>query len=153
MKLFLFFPSAPREYKINEIHKQLPHFLWLRAKLDPIKAANLTQICIVAFFFSAEPHPHRYWAPFFLHCICQIKPNEGSSIFSTLLSFLVPAFVLWLQVSYIIHEDWETYPVLAILAVIPLKEAIFKSWIGHRWRQGEFLPKRLYWLNTIKTLK
>lgn len=80
--------------------------------------------------------------PFFPHCICQIKLDEGSSIFfffffsPLLLSFLVPAFVLWLQVSYIIHEDWETYPVLVILAVIPWKGAIFKSWIGHRWYQG-----------------
>lgn len=59
-----------------------------------------------------------------------VKLNQTKSLrFSlpphSLLSFLVPAFVLWLQVSYIIHEDWETYPVLVLLAVIPWKGTIF----------------------------
>lgn len=29
-------------------HKQLSQISWLGAKLDPIRASNLTQICIVA---------------------------------------------------------------------------------------------------------
>lgn len=67
-----------------------------------------------------------FFFPFFL-----FPPLSAS-----LLSFLVPAFVLWLQVSYIIHEDWEAYPVLVILAFIPKEGAIFKRRIGHRWCQG-----------------
>ena len=115
---------------------------WLRAKLDPIRASNLTQICIVADVITKMFVLGRFTTPTgpFFSYTAFVKLNQTKVLrfFSSppLLLFLVPAFVLWLQVSYIIHEDWETYPVRAILAVIPWKGAIFKSWIGHRWRQG-----------------
>lgn len=105
---------------------------------------------------SSRSTPTGTAALFSFRRICQIKPDEASSIFFfpllfflaippplpllvlllSLLPFLVPAFVLWLQVSYIIHEDWEAYPVLVILDFIPKKGAIFKRRIGQRWRRG-----------------
>lgn len=89
------------------------------------------------FVLDELPFSHWYQGPYFYTAFVKLNQTKALrfSLFP-LLSFLVPAFVLWLQVSYIIHEDWETYPVLDILAFIPWKGAIFKSWIGPRWCQG-----------------
>lgn len=61
--------------------------LWPRAELHLIRVCNLTQIYIEAdvittkkIFLPSFSTPTGT-AALFLHCICQIKPDEGSSIF------------------------------------------------------------------------
>lgn len=138
--------------KKKEIHKQLCPILRLGAELDPIRTSNLTRICIEAdvmtknFILPSRSTPTGTAALFSFTAFVKLNQTELLRFFfsfflfpplsPSLLFFLVPAFVLWLQVSYIIHEDWEAYPVLVILAFIPKEGAIFKRRIGHRWRQG-----------------